>query len=450
MKKNLIAYSGIIIFTILSGIFISSCSDEIVAPPTSTGSQTGTYNSDVATKWLNLELDLIKQTPSLGFTPPVSSRALGYTGITLYESVVNGMPLYKSLSGQLNGLSDLPQITTGSEYHWPSSANASLYYIIKKLYSNATPANFATMDSLYAAFKTAYQSQVSADVFNRSDDFGTQIGTAIHNWSTSDGGNDAQLHNVDPSYVPPVGPGFWVPTPPAFSPPLQPHWGDNRPFLTINVTTNQPPAPIRYSESDTSLFYAQALEVFSMYYKLTSEQSIIAKFWSDGGGTYTPPGHWIAVTGLVLNTLGSKLDISAVAYAKVGIAVSDAFISCWKSKYTHNLLRPISYIRAFISPTWNPLIATPPFPEYTSGHSSQSGAAAQVLSDIFGHNFSYTDNTHPELSFAPRSFTSFFAAANEAAISRLYGGIHYRAGNDRGLECGIFIGRNVSALQFLR
>jgi len=462
MKRNFTIWLVTISLLIIPTIFFQSCSDDNPVTPTSTefsnkgfvyqSPPTNTYNSDVAMAWYSLELRLIKQTtPALGMTPPVASRVFGYTGIALYESVVPGMPQYQSLRSQLNGFTAfLPPTISDAEYHWPACANASLANIVRKLFSNATPANFVTIDSLESAFNTTYKSQVDSNVFNRSVEFGKQISNIIYRWSAADNGRDGQLHNVDPNYIPPVGPGLWVPTPPAFAPATQPHWGNNRPLLVSNTTVNQPPAPITFSTSDTSLFYAQAFEVYTTGNNLTSEQTNIARFWADGGGTYTPPGHWIAITQIVLNSLGSKLDVSAIAFAKLGIAMSDAFISCWKTKFIYNLLRPITYIRNYINASWSPLITTPPFPEYTSGHSSQSGAAAQVLSDMFGNNFAFTDISHPELAIPPRSFNSFFEAANEAALSRLYGGIHYRASNERGLQCGINVGINVRSLQFLR
>ncbi|MEZ4688669.1 MAG: vanadium-dependent haloperoxidase [Ignavibacteria bacterium] len=181
---------------------------------------------------------------------------------------------------------------------------------------------------------------------------------------------------------------------------------------------------------------------------MTEEQETIALFWADDGGTYTPPGHSVAILMQLLNTGNYRLDFSAASLAKIGIAVSDAFISCWKGKFTYNLLRPITYIRNYIDPSWSPFVTTPAFPEYASGHSTQSGASAQVLSDILGYNYSFTDYTHTGDGFAPRSFNSFFDFADEAAISRLYGGIHYRSANENGLDKGIEIGRNVSALHF--
>ena len=180
---------------------------------------------------------------------------------------------------------------------------------------------------------------------------------------------------------------------------------------------------------------------------LTDEQRAIAQFWADGTGqTGTPPGHWISILGQVLQTNQMKLDVAAEAYAKVGLSVMDAFICCWHLKYEYSLLRPITYIQSLFDPNWNAFITTPPFPEYTSGHSTQSAAAAQVLTDMFG-DMGFTDHTFDGV-YPPRTFDSFWDAAEESAISRLYGGIHYRTAIERGLVQGRDIGTFVSALSF--
>ena len=182
---------------------------------------------------------------------------------------------------------------------------------------------------------------------------------------------------------------------------------------------------------------------------LAPEQEAIARFWSDDpGATVTPPGHSISIATQVLRREQARLALAAETYARVGIAVCDAFVACWHQKYVYNLLRPVTYIRRLVDPAWLPLLVTPPFPEYTSGHSVQSGAAFQVLTDLFGSGYAFTDHTHDDRGLAPRSFASFLAAADEAAISRLYGGIHYRSAIVNGVTQGRCIGAAVSALPF--
>jgi hypothetical protein len=208
-----------------------------------------------------------------------------------------------------------------------------------------------------------------------------------------------------------------------------------------------PPAPPLYSEAPTSEFFRDAQEVYDTGTTLTPEQQTIAQYWADGPGmTGTPAGHWIAIVGQVVTAHRLSLMAAAEAYARVGIAIADAFIASWHTKYVYNLVRPVTYIRDVIDPAWAPFLVTPPFPEYTSGHSVQSGAAATVLTDLFGE-VAFTDTTHAdhglEPALAPRTFPSFQAAAAEAAISRLYGGIHFRPAIERGLEQGACVGQKV-------
>ncbi|MGH2673816.1 MAG: vanadium-dependent haloperoxidase [Actinomycetota bacterium] len=252
---------------------------------------------------------------------------------------------------------------------------------------------------------------------------------AIFEWSTSDGGHEGYLRNFPPDYVPPEGPGLWVPTPPDFLPALQPFWGSNRTCVLASGAACPPGDHTPYSEDPSSAFFLEALEVFETVNHLTPEQDTIARFWSDDPGTTsTPPGHSVSMTTQVLREVGVGLDVAAEAYARVGLAVGDAFIACWNVKYRYNLLRPVTYIQRRIDPTWSSLLRTPPFPEYTSGHSIQSGAWAQVMTDLFG-TMAFTDHTNDDRGFEPRSFSSFFEAAREAAISRLYGGHPFPPGH---------------------
>jgi hypothetical protein len=283
-------------------------------------------------------------------------------------------------------------------------------------------------------------------VFARSVRRGQGVAAAVFEWSKSDGGHEGYLRNFPP-YDPPVGPALWVPTPPGFLPALQPHWGRNRCFAIPRAGDCPPGDHPPFSEDAESTFYAEAIEVYEAVNNLTPEQDAIARFWSDDPGTTaTPPGHSISIATQVLRREGSSLATAAEAYAKVGMAVCDAFIACWYQKYVYNLLRPVTYIGRLIDPDWLPPLVTPPFPEYTSGHSVQSGAAFQVLTDLFGYRYAFVDHTHDDRGLPPRGFGSFFDAAEEAAISRLYGGIHYRAAIVNGVEQGKCIGRIVSAL----
>jgi len=442
---------------ITASLWSSGCSeDTTVTPPTT--NVISKYNADVATSWFEFQMQLVQNTP--GFSPPVASRAFGYAGVTLYEAVLPGMSLNRSLVGQLNGLSSVPQPTAGSEYHWPTVANSAMAQINRKLFGNATAAFVTRIDSLENVFATQYKTEVTTDVFNRSDAHGKSVADAIFEWSKTDGGHEGYLKNFPATYTPPTGPGMWVQTPRkagASQLALQPFWGKNRPFVLSSSNAlqgNDPGAPLPYSTDPNSDFYKEGLEVYNSVKNLSAEQLAIALFWSDDPGkTCTPPGHSVSIMCQCVKMGSLKLDAAAEAFAKIGIAVSDAFVACWDAKFKYNLLRPISYIQLAIDTNWNkPTVTdpleTPPFPEYPSGHSVQSGAMSEVLSTIFGHNFGFTDHTHDASGKAPRSFTSFEAAANEAAISRLYGGIHYRSAIERGVAQGKKIGQAVNALKF--
>lgn len=416
---------------------------------------TDTYSGDIAFDWFDLQLELAQSTP--GFTPPVVSRAFAYSGVALYEAVVPGMPDHQSLAGQLNGLDDLPQPIAGVEYDWRVVANSALYEITHYMYFNTSEENFYKMNALYDSWQTTLEAELSPAVMEASQTQGRVVANAILIWSLTDGGYQGQLDNFPTSYIPETGDGLWVSTPRPDGEPLpalQPYWGDNRTFIVNKDEQCLLEPPPEYSIEEGSVFYEEAMEVYETVNNLTAEENEIALFWADDPGiTSTPPGHSTSITSQVLRQENATLDVAAVAYATVGISQADAFILGWYYKYHYNLIRPITYIQNVIDPTWNtPVISdpvvTPPFPEYPSGHSVQSGAAAQVLTDLFGDNYAFTDHTHDALGFEPRTFESFYSFADEAAISRLYGGIHYRAAIILGVENGKCIGDVVSDIIF--
>lgn len=410
------------------------------------------YDAHVASAWFDLSLQLVTETP--GFTPPVASRALGYLGVTLYETVRPGMDGYASLAGQLNQLYQLPQTHGWAGYHWPSAANAALASMTRMLFPTASAENLAALDALEESLAGEYRESVDPMTYRRSVAWGLTMADAIYAWSMTDGGHEGNTRNFPKDYVSPLGENFWVPTAPNFATALQPYWGNNRPFVLTHGNACPSVPPLAYSEDAGSPFYAEAMEVYEVVQAADAEQIEIARFWADDPGkTSTPPGHWVSILGQVLAEEEATLAQASESYAKVGIAVADAFITCWHTKFLYHVPRPISYIQKVIDPSWNtpqvvdPVI-TPPFPEYTSGHSVQSGAAAAVLTSLFGEEYAFTDHTHGSIGLEPRSYASFYAAADEAAISRLYGGIHYRAAIENGIAQGKCVGERVLELHF--
>lgn len=398
-------------------------------------------NSAVAVAWFDLFYDVVK---AENFSPPVAARAYGIASVTLYQAVVPGSPHHKSLVGQLNDLSSLPQPRRNKKYHWPMVVNSAMAATLRQLFPSASAGSLAAIADLEQHFASEFQSDISPPISTRSIAQGQVIADAVFDWAATDG--YATLNNCP--FTPPSGPDLWVPTPPAFAPnPLQPCWGQLEPLVLRSGAECAPPSHPPYSEDPASQFFRDAQEVYITGNTLTAEQRTIARYWADGSGaTGTPAGHWIAVVGQVAATDNLSLAAAAEAYARVGIAVADAFIACWNTKYHYNLLRPVTYIRHLFDPVWSSAIGTPPFPEYPSGHSVQSGAAATVLTDLFGRK-AFTDTTHVDHGLVPpldpRSFNSFTEAAEEAAISRLYGGIHFRPAIELGIQQGVCIGQAI-------
>lgn len=411
------------------------------------------FTAEVPQEWLGLTLELIKTTP--GFSPPVAARALGYLGVTAYESVVGGIPNHQSLAGQLSDLKapDLPKPLAGEAYFWPLAANAALAEVTDRLFFNASASDKFKIAALRDQFDNFYRNQIDFDVRERSVNFGRLLGQAIVSWAATDPvGHEAQMKNFPSDYVLPKGEEKWVPTG-AQAIPLQPRWGNARTFVPNCAALTQPVPPFAFSTAPNSRFYGQALEVYTVSKEILEEEKVIAAYWADGGGTVTPPGHSMAIAIQLSKAQQQNLAQAAMLFARLGMAVNDAFVSCWRCKYQFNLLRPETYIQKYIDPTWKPFIATPPFPEYTSGHSTQSGAMAVILSETFGYNFPFTDNTHQgrtDINGRPRAFANFIEAGTEAMNSRLYGGIHYRMGNERGLNQGMAVGKEIMELRFER
>lgn len=410
-------------------------------PPPAPGTSAST--SFVATEWLD-QLYVAIRTETL--SPPVASRLIGYFGVALYESVVPGMPGSRSLGRQLNGLGDLPDAPSDT-VHWPAAANAAVAEVLSGLLAAGSVPTLTAIEALEDDLEAVVGVNISAEILTRSQTFGTSIGVAILDWASADG--FTQWNNC--AYVVPTGPGLWEPTPPGFAAsPLQPCWGNMRPFCMLFASECMPLPFPAYSAVAGSQFAMEAQEVYDTVNSLSPEELEIALFWADNPGqTGTPPGHWVSILSQVCVTEGTDLAVAAEASAKLGVALADSFISCWEMKYAYNLLRPITYIRdlagpiadaAWVTPTG---VNTPPFPEFTSGHSVQSGAAAFVLRDIFG-DVPFVDNTHANLSIPARSFDNFDDAAEEAAVSRLYGGIHYRAACENGVDQGRCIGAIVT------
>lgn len=436
-------------------LWVSGCQQSNQTEPTPVSKATESLSADVAYKWADQALKLIRKTP--GFTPPVAARALGYAGLTMYETVVPGSTINRTLLGQLNDLKSLPRTLSGQNYDWAIAANAGQAYILKNLFANTAAANKVTIDSLETALNLAYKTpDLSNETFDRSVKFGQDVAAAIFEWSKADGGHEGYTRNFPANYQVPVYPGAWQPTENGQKIPLQPYWGRNRTFLIQN-TILPAPEPLKFSTDINSPYFKQYFEVYQKNTTLTQEEKEIAVWWADDPSeTFTPPGHSYNLAMIASKTAKANLMRASETFARVGIAVTDAFINCWKCKYMFNNERPYTMVRRTIDPNWVPFWPAPPFPGFTSGHATQSAATATVLTAIYGENFAFTDDSHVgrirdtkrKVDFKARSFTSFWKTAEESALSRFLGGIHTRQDNELGLVEGKAIGENINKLRF--
>jgi PAP2 superfamily len=395
---------------------------------------------DVLVTWHRLILELVRHTAT--YAPPVAARAFAYIGVTAHEALASGNPRLQTLAGQLADLQPLSTQAEG-EHDKAIVLNQALATAVQALFSNTGPAGQRAMGAMAEKLGTRVADGVTAEVVDRSTMTGTAIAMHILAWAESDGGAVIENLGFPLEYTLGTRPQDWVPTNPARlqQAPLLPDWGKNRPFAMPAVADCALRAPPDYDENPGSDFHQAALEVVKIGRGLTDEQKLIARFWSDDAMlSPTPAGHWISILINITQRDLLPVEVAAAALARLGVAQADAFIACWATKFEFNLLRPVTYIRRHIDPTWEPLLITPPFPEYPSGHSTQSGAASTVLTALFGEDFAFDDETHVDDGLPMRSFASFAAAAEEAAMSRLYGGIHYRFGNERGLEQGRCVG----------
>jgi len=391
------------------------------------------------------------------YSPPVASRTYSYISIAGYETAVAGNPTYQTLAGQLHGLKTLPKPRVGNEYSYTIAAVHAILTVGKAMTVSENKVNV-----FYAAVMKEFKdSGIPVEVYNNSIAFGQQVAKHILAWSAQD--NYKQTRTFSKYAVTHVA-ASWKPTPPAYIKAVEPHWNKIRTFLIDSAQQFRPLPPTPFSAEKNSLFYKEALAVREIGLTLSAEQKEIANFWDcnpykmnvNGHVMYaskkiSPGGHWMNITSLACQKTLANTIQSLEAYASLALTISDAIISCWDEKYRSMLIRPETYINKYIDGAWMPLLQTPPFPEYTSGHSVLSTAAAIMLEKIFGENFSYADSTEVEFGIPVRHFTSFKQAAEEAAISRFYGGIHYMPaivhGAEEGRKLGSFIIRKLKTVK---
>ena len=380
------------------------------------------------------------------FPPMIASRNYVYANIAAYEVMVLGDDRFQSLAGQIKHLPAFPGIdTAGSDLNY-----AALLAFCKAgeavTFPEGSMKNY--VDQLDSMASAAHMSNAMKKASRMVAD---SVANHILRWSKKD--NYLQLRTAT-KFTVTEEEGRWVPTPPMYAQAMEPHWMEMRPMMMDSASQFKPAAPPVYDVKDkNSGYYRYLTEVKNIGDSLKDEQKHIAEFWDDNPfkmnvtghvmfatKKFSPPGHWMNIVGIGAQKAGADFSTTIAAYAETSIALYDAFISCWDEKYRSNTIRPESYINAYIDESWRPLLQTPPFPEYTSGHSVISSSAAVVLATLFGNDFSFADDTEIGYGLPVRHFTSFLEAAEEAAISRFYGGIHYKEAITNGMLQGRKIG----------
>lgn len=380
------------------------------------------------------------------FSPPVASRIYAYPSIAAYEVMVNSSDTYISLGGQLTDFTTPAAPEDGLEIHLPL-ASIYAYLEVGKTLIFSEEMIIEYRDEVLQEYTDA---GFSSSVIEHSKSYGQKVADHILAWADQD--NYKQTRTF-PKFSVNAETGRWVPTPPGYMEAIEPHWSQIRPFVLDSSNQFIPKKPTEYDLTEGSDFYKEVEEVYEVSKNLTDEQIEIASFWdcnpyvmhTQGHVMFatkkiTPGGHWMHIAEIVSRDAKQNMMDATATYALTSISIADAFISCWDEKYRSNLIRPETLINKYIDDEWLPVLQTPPFPEYTSGHSVVSGAGGIALTHLFG-DVHFVDSTEVKYGLPVREFDSFIEASDEAAISRLYGGIHYMPAIVNGVEQGRSLGR---------
>lgn len=398
------------------------------------------------------------------FSPPVASRIYVYPNVAAYEIMAQNNTKYESLQGQLKGLDSIPKLDPKSGVNKNLAALIAHIEVSKQLiFSEEALEKYR--DSLYEKWGSENQKE-----FDVSKEYALKVVDRIKMWMGKD--NYKQTRTFSKFSVHSEQQGRWQPTPPSYMDGVEPHWGEIRTLVMDSAAQFKPIAPYPFSTDKNSAFYKDAKETYDVGNLISEklieveknkskpipEESAIASFWDcnpyatviQGHMMFakkknTPDAHWINITKIALKKSKSDFETTVFAYTKTSIGIFESFISCWEEKYRSNVVRPETYINQNIDENWRPQLQTPPFPEYVSGHSVVSSCSAIILTSIFGDNFSYIDDSEVSFGLPKRPFKSFKQAAAEASISRLYGGIHYRAAIENGVAQGNNIGDYINS-----
>lgn len=385
------------------------------------------------------------------FNPPVASRIYAYTSLAQYEALRHldtaGNP---SLTAMLNGFAKMPEPEQGREYNYLLAATRAFCTVAYNVRIFSKDSLKQYEDALLARFKNTLNSQT----YQRSLAFGDTIAATILKRAAAD--NYKQTRGM-PKFLGTTEDGKWRPTAPDYLDGAEAYWNKINPFALDSAAQFRPAPPPAFNRDSLSAFYKMVNEVYLKSLRLTDEEKLIARYWDDnpfviehsghmmlGNKKITPGGHWMGITAIACIQTRAGAVKAAKAYALTALALADGFISCWDTKYHYNYVRPLTIINQWMGKgEWTSFLQTPPFPEYSSGHSTISGAASTVLTQLFGADLAFHDNSDSAYIGLTRDFPSFAKAAEEASVSRFYGGIHYKLSLDTGLACGRMIGEHL-------
>lgn len=379
------------------------------------------------------------------FTPPVASRIYVYSSLASYEAIRFSEPGSPSIADKLHGFDKIPEPEKDKQYNYTLAATRAFFTTVKNVKVFSVDSLKKYEDGVYEF----YHNKLDQETFDRSVKFGDTVARVVLKRANDDGyiksrGKEKFLGSEEP--------GKWRPTAPDYLDGIEWCWNTMKPMVLDSCSQFTPARPPQFSKDTNSAFYKNLLEVYTINKHLTDEQKEIARYWDDnpfviehsghlmfGNKKITPGGHWMGITAIAAKMTKADPVKIARSYALTAIALYDAFIACWDEKYRSNVIRPITVINEWIEPGWASFLQTPPFPEYTSGHSSITASASTVLAKLYGNNFAFQDTSDLRYIGMQRHFNSFQEAAAEASISRVYGGIHYRSG----VEAGAVQGRQV-------
>ncbi len=434
-------------YVVIAVLFLAACTKE-----TSSFSELSKANSEsgkVATEWMKLSVELTSETP--GYTAPIATRAFAYLGLAIYETVVLGIEGQPSLQGKIHGLpaQSLPVIYEGGQVYWSVAVSECMNSLFKKFYRNTPPAGLKKIQDLYIAQKAYLPDNADQSIISKSAQFGQMMADAIYKYAVSDGQEDAFLNNYPANYSAPKGQGLWSPTSGQINRPLLPYWGNVRSFLSI-AESIEPANPPTYSTESNSVFYAYALDVRNRVRNLDDATVNMVKYWNDDQErSLSLSGHMVSILIELLNKEQKDLEFTAEAIGKLTIGLHDATVASWRVKYKYNMLRPETYIKENIDKNFISLISSQSTPEYSASQSAVAMTGSEILSEIFGYNYAFTDRTHEfrkDIDGTPRAYKSFRHMADEINMSNLYGGIHYRFSLEAGQKQGTQIAKNINRL----